>query len=163
MTEQQNAHEGQGRQRNEQLVGGFRALAMSGEFRPMDELFPPNLEDLFLEDYVQEEPHMEGGIPGVRSFIGTLKTAFPDDLVGRVDYVVYDREDEKVVVTMTWEGTHRGEFMGIAPTGKRVGYQRIEVWRLEDGKFAEHWGHFDFYALYGLLRELGAVPEVRPA
>jgi hypothetical protein len=38
MTEQQTAHEDQGRQKNEQLVGGFRALAESGQFRPMDGL-----------------------------------------------------------------------------------------------------------------------------
>lgn len=65
---------------------------------------------------------------------------------------------DKVVVRMTWEGTHRGAFLGVAATGRPVRYERIEIWRVDDrGRLAEHWGAYDFY---GLLRQLDAVPAL---
>jgi len=40
-------------------------------------------------------------------------------------------------------GTHRGEFQGIAPTGKRVEVRSIDMFRISKGKIVEHWGHVD--------------------
>ena len=44
---------------------------------------------------------------------------------------------------VTMHGTHRGEFQGIAPTGKRVEVRAIDMFRISDGKIVEHWGHAD--------------------
>jgi predicted ester cyclase len=56
----------------------------------------------------------------------------------------------------TFRGTHTGEFMGIAPTGRSVTMTGIDVVRIVDGKIVEFW-----YAeqLHDLLRQLGALPE----
>lgn len=44
---------------------------------------------------------------------------------------------------VTMRGTHRGEFQGIAPTGKRVEVRSIDMFRISKGKMVEHWAHAD--------------------
>jgi predicted ester cyclase len=64
-------------------------------------------------------------------------------------------EGDTVVVRDTTRATHRGAFAGIPPTGKEVRVARIALFRLADGRIAEHWGQVD---MLGLLQQLGAVP-----
>ena len=64
-----------------------------------------------------------------------------------------------MVARVTVTGTHRGEMMGHAPARNRVRTTGIEVFRLENGKLAEHWARFD---ALGMLRQLGMVPVPRP-
>jgi len=61
----------------------------------------------------------------------------------------------KVVACFTVHGTHKGGFMGIAPTGKRVALEEIRIWRIAEGKIVEHWGIMD---MLGLMLQLGAIP-----
>jgi predicted ester cyclase len=63
-------------------------------------------------------------------------------------------EGDKVVARVSVSGTHRGEMLGLAPTGKRIRTSGIEVFRIEDGKMAEHWATFD---VLGMLRQIGVV------
>jgi len=51
----------------------------------------------------------------------------------------YNCRGEKVAFRESWTGTHMGEFMGIAPTGKRVKQINTCIVRIENGKFAESW------------------------
>ncbi len=53
------------------------------------------------------------------------------------------------------KGTHTGEFMGVAPTGKAVTWTEIHIARLEDGQIAEHWANVD---QLGIMRQLGVLP-----
>ena len=53
-------------------------------------------------------------------------------------------------------GTHQGEFMGIAPTGREVTWTETHVGRFENGKLVEHWGNSDDL---GMMQQIGAVPE----
>jgi predicted ester cyclase len=62
-------------------------------------------------------------------------------------------EGQKVGVWYTVEGTHRGEFDGIAPTGKRVKWVGFDLFSVQDGKIAEARFLSDFH---GLLTQLGA-------
>lgn len=50
-------------------------------------------------------------------------------------------------------GYHEGEFMGIAPTHKRVNLSGVVIHRIEDGKFAESWNEID---LLGIQMQLTA-------
>jgi hypothetical protein len=78
-------------------------------------------------------------------------TAFPD-LEFTVDLVV--AEEDLVATHWTANGTHRGEWQGIAPTDREVTWQGINIFRFECGLIVESWGSADHL---GLLRQLGAV------
>jgi predicted ester cyclase len=80
--------------------------------------------------------------------------AFPDAQFTLEDLIA---EGDKVTFRATLRGTHRGEFMGIAPTGKHVTMTAIGIGRIEEGKIAEGWQSTD---VLGLLQQLGAIPQM---
>ena len=53
------------------------------------------------------------------------------------------------------EATHSGEFMGIAPTGKRVEIRYMDFWKVQDGKIVDNWVMVDFPHV---MRQLGVDP-----
>ena len=65
-------------------------------------------------------------------------------------------EGEKVVSRLTFRGTHKGELMGVPPTGKTVMIGLIDIIRMEGGQLAEHWGESDDM---GMMQQLGVVPS----
>ena len=65
-------------------------------------------------------------------------------------------EGSKVVGRYTFRGTHQGEFMGIAPTGKKVEMSAITILRFDGDKCVERWNEGD---LLGLMQQLGVVPS----
>lgn len=71
------------------------------------------------------------------TFSNILKTAFPDLTVEIYDQVA---EGDKVTTRKAIIGTHTGILMGIEPTGKQVKIDVIDIVRLKDGKYFEHWG-----------------------
>jgi steroid delta-isomerase-like uncharacterized protein len=64
-------------------------------------------------------------------------------------------EGDKVVTRTTVTGTHRGELMGVAPTGRRVTYNEMFIFRFADGRVVETWGVVDVYAQ---MKQIGAFP-----
>ncbi|MFI5620645.1 ester cyclase [Streptomyces sp. NPDC051567] len=62
-------------------------------------------------------------------------------------------EGDTVTTLWNWTGTHRGEFMGVAPTGREVTMAGCTTFRLEDGRIAEGWWYYD---APGLMRQLAA-------
>lgn len=81
-----------------------------------------------------------------------FRAAFPDLEMSVDDMIV---AGDMVADRVTWRATHRGELMGIPPTGRRVTVTEIHLARIADGKIVERWGNWD---PLGLLRQLGAVP-----
>ena len=71
----------------------------------------------------------------------------------RVDDVV--AEGDRVVIRWSGGGTHRGELFGIPPTQKSITANGIHIFRIADGKIAEHWGTSDDL---GMMRQLGVIP-----
>lgn len=63
-------------------------------------------------------------------------------------------QGDKVVVSWTVEAINTGKFMGNPPTNKKVTYSGMSIYRLENGKIAEHWYVWDRLGLY---RQLGIV------
>jgi predicted ester cyclase len=53
----------------------------------------------------------------------------------------------------TYHGTHQGTFLGLAPTGRRIHFDTVDVMRGRNGKIAEHWGVAN---LFSLMQQLGA-------
>jgi predicted ester cyclase len=58
------------------------------------------------------------------------------------------------VARVTLRGTHRGDFLGIAPTHRAIAYEAIDISRFADGKLVEHWGIPDYLTL---LQQLGVT------
>jgi steroid delta-isomerase-like uncharacterized protein len=91
------------------------------------------------------------GAEGVRQQFEAFRAAFPD-----FHAVIHDQiaEGDKVVTRKVFHGTHRGELMGIPPTGREVQIEVIDIVRVEDGQIVEHWNVVD---RLGLLQQLGAL------
>lgn len=71
------------------------------------------------------------------TFNNILKPAFPDLTVEIYDQIA---EGDKVTTRKAVIGTHKGELMGIQPTNKKIKIDVIDIVRLRDGKYFEHWG-----------------------
>ena len=80
-----------------------------------------------------------------------LHHAFPDLRVSVEDVIA---EGDKVVSRNSVTGTHRGEYMGIPPTGRSVTYDEIFIVRFANGRIAETWGVVD---VLSQMRQLGAT------
>lgn len=99
-------------------------------------------------------PELSLGRQGVRQWATLFRKAFPG-LTARADDVIV--EGDKVVERFTGSGTHRGEFFGIPPTGKRFTVTGINIFRIENGKIVEHWGNED---ALGMMQQLGVIPSM---
>ena len=97
-----------------------------------------------------------GDLVGPKALIESLNPfyeAMPDWHVGE-DYVV--AQGDRVASRGTITGTHQGPFMGVAPTGKKVSWTGIIIYRLDDdGKIIERWQDFDAISM---LQQLGVIP-----
>jgi predicted ester cyclase len=67
-------------------------------------------------------------------------------------------EGDKAAVLVTWKATHRGHYMGFAPTGKDIVMHNANMFRIADGKLVEVWNVMDMR----FLQQLGAVPSAPP-
>jgi predicted SnoaL-like aldol condensation-catalyzing enzyme len=125
----------------------------------IDELFaqvinahrPDRAPAFYREDYVQHNPQVGPGLAGVRQLLTALDHAFPD-LHGTVLFGL--AEGDRVMVQVQWTGTHLGDFFGLPPTSKAIGFCSAETFRIQDGMIAEHWDvvdNVDLQVALGLL------------
>lgn len=73
-----------------------------------------------------------------------LKPAFPDLTVSINDQVA---EGDKVTTYKTFTATHKGELFGVPATGKKISWELIDIIRLKDGKFTDHWNVLNWQAV----------------
>ena len=92
------------------------------------------------------------GARALKEIFMRLHGAYPDLHVSVEDLIA---EGDKVVSRNVVTGTHRGEYMGIPPTGNSVTYNEVFIFRFVDGHIAETWGVVDVLAQ---LKQLGASP-----
>ena len=78
-----------------------------------------------------------------------FRSAFPDLRVTTEDVL---EEGDRVALRWKAEGTHRGDLMGLAPTGKRVTLTGIEILRVSGGKIVERWAEDNGQAVVAQLR-----------
>lgn len=113
------------------------------------------IDELFAPDFVEHEklpPEIPPGREAPKIMFTMLRSAFPD-FRATIEHLI--AEGDLVVVSMTWRGTQKGEFMGMPPTGKSISIEVIDIIRLAEGKFVEHWGIMDSM---GMMQQLGAMP-----
>jgi steroid delta-isomerase-like uncharacterized protein len=88
------------------------------------------------------------GPQAFQNFYAAIRSALPDARYAVDDLIA---EGDKVVVRWRLLGTHKGDFRGIAPTGRSIALKGIAIYRVEGGKLMERWVVSD---LHGLLEEI---------
>lgn len=119
-----------------------------GDLAAADELMAPN--------YVY---HGSGGQEfkgpeGFKQLVTMFRTAFPDFRITVEDMVA---EVDKVAHRATMRGTHKGDLMGIAPTGKQVTIAAIVISRFAGVKEVEAWSNLD---QLGMMQQMGIAPPM---
>lgn len=114
------------------------------------------LDEILASDFVDHDPAPDQGpgIEGLKGFFQKMHTAFPDL---RAEPVEITATDDHVAMRYTISGTHRGEFEGVAPTGKSFKVAALQLARFENGRCVERWGSTDEL---GMLKQLGILSDV---
>ncbi len=116
------------------------------------------IDDLVASEAVNHDPAAPARLRDLRGpevlkgMARMYRAAFPDVQI-TVDDVI--AADDKVVLRWHGEGTHRGEFAGLAPTGAHGSVTGMSIDRWKDGRVVEAWAEWDNL---GLARQLGAAP-----
>ena len=101
----------------------------------VEQFYAPNS----VYHFVPTDPSEQGQIPGPegeRRFEAAYYAAFPDNHF-QVEQIV--AEGDLVMIRYVYSGTHRGNFMGFAPTGKSFKAAGMDLFRIVNGKFVEKW------------------------
>ncbi len=126
----------------------------TGDLSSFDELHAASFVDRSAAD---RPPDRAAFREGLRDF----RLAFPDFEATEIELLV-DAASGKVTVRWSATGTHRGTFLGVAGSGRRVRLGGIEIIRVERGRIVERWGEWDGLALLEQLRGLPPSPGARP-
>jgi len=123
----------------------------AGRLDLAEELIAPDCLDHGAEQGPRAQADAARGPEVIAGVVRWLRGAFPD--------LSYDIDDafgdgDRVALRCTVRGTHEGEFLGRAPTGRRFAVQQIHLYRVSDGRIAEHWACRDDV---GLMRQLGLL------
>jgi predicted SnoaL-like aldol condensation-catalyzing enzyme len=114
----------------ERLGHLFPELVNTRSIQRFDELIAP--------DYINHNPYVEQGLAGAQGFFAHLLQAVPDLHVS--SEAVFAANDGRYAIgRYAYAGTHLGPFFGRPPTGKPFSMRSIDIWRVEGGRFVEHW------------------------
>ena len=131
---------------NKAIVRGYMSEVVNkGNLAAFDGYFSPDV-------VMNNSKDLKRQLAGIQS----LRSAFPDFQLVIEDQIA---EGDKVVTRVTFQGTHRGEYRGVAPTGKQVRYSGIAIDRIVEGKVVEMWHVADTLSL---LQQIGALPSPQP-
>ena len=113
----------------------------------------PALYKTVSPDFVLHDTAGDMPLEQYKQYNTMLFAAFPD-----ISFTVEDMiaEGDKVVTRWTMNATHKGQFGGIPPTGKRVSITGVSIDRIVAGKFVESWLYSD---RLGLMQQLGVIPS----
>jgi len=114
--------------------------------------------DLFAEDYVNHQRSAAAPAPpagkspkqGTLAFFQARLTGIPDL---RVSIETSLAAGDKAAASFVYEGAHGGVYYGVAPTGRPMRFTSCDIFRVRDGRIAEHWGMGD---IAGVLAQLKA-------
>ena len=109
-----------------------------------------SLDDLVAIDYFDHTNQVRG-LETVKQAITIFYRGFPDFHVTIEEIIT---EGDRVWIRETETGAHKGEYRNIAPTGKKVTFSGVDVFRIVDGKIAEAWHVYDFLDFY---KQLGFI------
>jgi predicted SnoaL-like aldol condensation-catalyzing enzyme len=135
---------------------------MSNKHLP--QLFAQALNDKKIElfdrfvspDYQNHNPFVEPGLSGVKAFFRHYLDAFPDTKVVMDDVL---EDGDRVSARFHYYGTFTKPFLGYTPNQAPVEMRSIDIWRVKDGKFVEHW---DELSLLEVFQQIGAATVRKP-
>jgi steroid delta-isomerase-like uncharacterized protein len=111
------------------------------------------VDNYMSPDFVDHSvpPGLPPNREGVKMQFSMFFNALPD-----LHAIIHDQiaDDDKVVTRKTLRGTHKGDLMGIPPTGKTVDIEVIDILRVQNGKITDHWNNVD---RMGLMQQLGVL------
>jgi steroid delta-isomerase-like uncharacterized protein len=112
------------------------------------------VDDCLSVDFVNHDPPFGASADrkGMRAAASMFRAAFPD---WHSEVHLLIAEGDLVAEVFTASGTHRGEVMGVAPSGQEISLRGINVFRVHDGRISERWGRLDDL---GFLQQLGLAP-----
>lgn len=123
--------------------------------RMLNEHEPDLVERFVAVDYVNHNAFVGDGREANRAFWAGFFAALPDLQATMEDVVV---SGDRVVGRFVYRGTHRGEFFGIPASGRRIEMRSIDIWRVRDGEFVEHWDELN---TLDLVRQFGPISLLR--
>jgi predicted SnoaL-like aldol condensation-catalyzing enzyme len=115
------------------------------------------LDTIMRDDYIQ---HNDIAAQGKAGFIALFKQIFKamPDFKYTINRIV--AEGDYVMAFCTSSGTHTGgDFLDIPPHGNKLNFDVVDIFRIQDGKIAEHWDVADRLTLFS---QLGAAKIVKP-
>jgi C-1 hydroxylase len=107
------------------------------------------IDDFIASDYVDHTNKLDRN--GLKQMIGIGINAFPDWNEAIEDIIA---EGDKVWVLISYTGTHKGQFMGLPPTDRKITSKAVDIYRVVDGKLAEYWNVTDNV---NILKQTGAI------
>jgi predicted ester cyclase len=127
----------------------FAEIMSSHDVSRFDEIKAPN--------YVNHNAFAEPGLEGSKKVLGALIAGVPDLEVTAEDVFV-SADGSRVVGRYRYEGTHTGSFLGYPATGNAFAMRSIDIWRVENGRFVEHWDELNTLDVF---IQVGAVQPPR--
>jgi predicted ester cyclase len=131
------------------LGHAFAEIMSSHDVSRLDEIKAPH--------YVNHNAFAEPGLEGSKKVLGAIIAGVPDLKVTAEDVFVSD-DGSRVVGRYRYEGTHTGNLLGYPATDKPFLMRSIDIWRVEDGRFVEHWDELNTLDVF---IQIGAVPPPR--
>lgn len=115
------------------------------------------LDGYMRDDYIQHNADCPQGKAGFVQFFEVIFRAVPDFKYTLKKMVA---EGDIVIAHSTTTGTHSGgEWLGQEATGNRLSFDVVDVFRLEEGKIAEHWDVADTFTFFSQLGIAGRLLE----
>ena len=118
----------------------------------------PDLVDRFVADeYLNHNAAVADGREANRQFWAMFFAALPDLSATMEDLVI---SGNRVVGRFNYRGTQTGDLMGIPASGNIVERRSIDIWRVDNGMFVEHWDELN---LLEVFQQVGAIPPLGAA
>lgn len=105
-----------------------------------------DFDEFIAPDYFDHTNQVDAA--GLRQLFNMGLKAFPD-WHETIENII--AEGDMVWVLLTYRGTHRGEFMGLPPTGNEIATKAVDIYRIVNGKLAEYWNVTDNLHLFNAL------------
>jgi predicted SnoaL-like aldol condensation-catalyzing enzyme len=103
------------------------------------------IDEIMRDDYIQHNPDCPQGKAGFKQFFEDIFKGLPDFSYTMNKIVA---EGDIVMMYSTTTATHLNEWLGNPPTGNKLKFDVVDIFRIQDGKIAEHWDVADTLKLF---------------